>query len=414
MSGIITLSSGLRIVHKYIPHVRSVAMGIFVGAGSRAETPSNSGISHFIEHMCFKGTKTRSAFQIVEEIDSLGAQINAFTSKEATAYYTLCIDEYVEKCAEILADLFLNHTFLPEEMDKERGVILEEIAMVEDTPDDLCQELAFKAYWGKNSLGMPILGTADNIRRFTSEDLFAYERSHYVSENTVISFAGNISEEKVIEIVKRYFEIPKGQADKLYMKVDGHGSRYLKRNKTIEQANICIVYPSIKIEGLYEPALNILNCAYGSGMSSILFQRVREQLGLAYSVYSFPSAYTDCGVFSLYVGTNPSSLKKALEAVADINKEIMEKGLTKEEFLRGKQQIKGAYILGQESTLAIMRAMARYALGENEYFDIEKRAALLEEVSKKEVNELIAKIFTSKPSIGYVGRKVDFDIKSIL
>ncbi len=413
MSGLIRLDGGLRIVHKYISSVRSVAMGVFVGAGSRAEVPGNSGISHFIEHMCFKGTARRTAFQIVEEIDGLGAQINAFTSKEATAYYTYCIDEYVEQCADVLSDILLNHTFLPEEMDKERGVIIEEIAMVEDTPDELSQELAAKAFWGSNSLGRAILGTSDNIKGFTRDDLIEYRDTHYVSDNIVISFAGNITEERAVELVKKYFDIKTGTADKSYMSTARKSSRLIKRIKPIEQANISLVYPSVKSEGIYEPALSILNCAYGSGMSSILFQKLREELGLVYSVYSFPSAYFDCGAFGVYLGTNIASLEKALYSINDINKTILDKGLTEEEFLRGKQQIKGAYILGQESTLSIMRAMARYALAEDAYFDIDQKLLLLEQVSNKHVKELISKIFSEKPSIGYVGRRMPCDPKSI-
>ncbi len=410
MKKIITIDGGLRVVHKYNPHVRSVAMGVFIGAGSRAENAKNSGISHFIEHMCFKGTASRSAFQIVEEIDSLGAQINAFTSKEVTAYYTYCIDEYVEKCVEILSDILLNHTFAKEDMDKERGVILEEIAMVADSPDDLSQELAAKAYWGVNSLGMPILGSAKNVKSFTQADLFAYEQTHYVSENTVISVVGNIKEERVVELVKRYFPIKKGAADSSYRNTANKHLGIKQRVKAIEQANLSLVYPSIKAAGIAEPALNILNSVYGSGMSSILFQTLREDMGLAYSVYSYPSAYMDCGVFGVYLGTNPASLEKAVLAIGDINKRLLDKGLTEEEFNRGKQQIKGAYILGQESAMSLMRALARSALADNEYFDIDKRIRLLDEVTNKDVFTLIAKIFSAKPAVGYVGKRLGFDL----
>lgn len=414
MGGIITIDNGLRVAYRYNPHVRSVAMGVFVGAGSRAENTANSGISHFIEHMCFKGTNSRSAFQIVEEIDGLGAQINAFTSKEATAYYTYCIDEYVEKCAEVLSDVFINHTFLKEDMDKERNVILEEIAMVEDSPDDLSQELASKAYWGNNSLGMPILGSAKNVKGFSREDLIAYENSHYVSENTVIAVAGNIDEEQLVRIVKKYFHVKKGPADKSYRNTLNKYVGVKTRIKSIEQANLSLVYPSVKSIGIDEPAINVLNALYGAGMSSILFQKLREDMGLAYSVYSYPSAYMDCGVFGVYLGTNPSSLKRALEAIGDINKKLLDHGFTEEEFQRGKQQIKGAYILGQENSLSVMRALARYALAENEYFDVEKRIRLLDEVTNKDVSALIGKVFGSKPAAGYVGKKPDFDLEKVL
>lgn len=413
MNRIINLDSGLRIVHKYNPNVRSVAMGVFVGSGSRSETPQNSGISHFIEHMCFKGTKGRSAFKIVEEIDGLGAQINAYTSKEHTAYYTYCIDEYVDKCADILSDIFLNHTFLEEDIQKERGVILEEIAMVKDTPDELSNELAVKAYWGDNALGMPILGSSKNVKKFTSEDLFAYVKDNYVSENIVISFAGNITEEKAVEIVKNYFHVKVGSVNKSYINSKHKSLKANIRVKKIEQANISLVYPSVKISGIVEPALNILNSVYGSGMSSILFQKMREELGLAYSVYSYPSAYVDCGVFSVYMGTNIASLKNALQAIVEINKNLIASGISEQEFLRGKQQLKGAYVLGQESNLAIMRAMARYALTDNKYFDIEEKIKLLNEVSNNNVSDVIDAIFNTKPAIGYVGQKLPFNLDEV-
>lgn len=413
MSEIIDLANGLKLAYMYIPYVHSVSMGAFIRVGSREETDANNGIAHFIEHLNFKGTKRRSAFSIVKEMDSLGANINAYTSKEVTAYYYQCIDDTVEECTDILADLLINSNFPLEEVERERGVVLEEISMVNDTPDDLSQELCSEAFWRGHPLGRPILGSVDNIKRFSREDIMNYAANAYVSGNIVISVAGNITKERAISLCEKYFVFPSGKFSSTPAVFQQAEGPVLKTSvKDIEQANLTLAFPSFRFASKHDAAVNVFNCALGGGMSSILFQRVREQLGLAYSIYSYPSAYEDTGTLSIYLGTNPSTLEKAIREVSAIVSEIKTNGIGEEAFMRAKQQVRGAFVLGQESSLSLMRAIGKYAISGGRSFNIEEKIKELSSLKYDDVMQVADYVF-SKDSvgIGYVGKAAAFDIK---
>lgn len=415
MTEIITLSGGLRLAYQNIPYIHSVSVGVFVKIGSRNEVSADNGIAHFTEHMLFKGTEKRSAFDIVREMDMLGANMNAYTSKEMTAFYFQCIDDTVEPCAEILSDLLLHSTFPAEETEKERGVVLEEIGMVLDTPDDLSQDLCSAAFWGDHPLGLTILGTADNVKAFSPSDLHAFVSKHYVRDNVVVSVCGNISKERAIALVEKYFSFPARPLDKREFSLPCElGGRVEAVYKDIEQANLTLAFPSISQLDSRISAQSVLSVALGGGMSSLLFQEIREKLGLVYSVFDYSSSYEDTGAHCIYLGTNPKNLQKAVAALKSCLNDFTEKGLDEDTLRLAKQQVKSSMIMASESSMSIMRAQAKVLLFKNEPFNLDEKIALIDQVTQAETNELIREIFdTKKIGVGYVGKQTKFDLTEI-
>ena len=405
MNKVILLKTGIRMAYTYDPNVHSVCWGVFVGAGSCDETAATNGISHLIEHMCFKGTQRRSAFDIVRETDELGADINAFTGKEMTAYYVHCIDESIEQCCDILADIVLHHTFDEAELQREKQVVLEEIDMSADSPDDLVADMAAMAFWGDNPKSRPILGTKDNVLSFGRDDLFAYQNALYVSGNVVLSVVGHIEEAEAVRLAETYFAFPTGNVVKQYAPYV-RVPRQCGRSKDIEQCNIVLSYNGFARYDDRTSAVTVLDAVFGGGMSSILFQRVREQLGLAYSVYSYPSCYIDDGAFSIYLGTNPSKVQQALQTVAEEVDKLRRDGIDQRQLARGIQQSKSAYVLGLESNMALMRVQARYLLMRNTPFDAAEDIAKLDAVDMRAVMDVANRIFAAPPSVGVVAKKV--------
>lgn len=383
-----TYENGLRIVVENIDYLRSVSMGILVGVGSCFETVQENGISHFIEHVNFKGTKKRSAFEISDEIDRIGAQINAFTSKDITCYYVKCIDEHIDQSFEILSDLFNNSVYPEDELDKERGVVIEEINMADDTPDDLCLDLLAESYFGKNGYGATILGPRENINNFKRTDILAYKRKYYLPSNTVISFAGKITFEKACEIVERNFNV-KGQVDCVLFPQYNTKClcRHLAVDKAIEQNHIAIGIPGVCITSPDRAALICINSILGGGMSSRLFQSVREKYGLAYSVYSYLSTYKETGVFYIYAGVNPTKVGQAYDCIISEIKKVGANGITKDELTRAKEQIKGSTVLSSESTSSLMLSQGKRVLLTNEVFNIDQELEHLSLLTLDYVNE---------------------------
>lgn len=383
-----TYENGLRIVVENINYLRSVSIGILVGVGSCFETEQENGISHFIEHVNFKGTKKRSAFEISDEIDRIGAQINAFTSKDITCYYVKCIDEHIDQSFEILSDLFNNSIYPEDELDKERGVVIEEINMANDTPDDLCLDLLAESYFGKNGYGATILGSRENINNFKRRDILAYKRKYYLPSNTVISFAGKITFEKACEIVERNFNV-KGQADSILFPQYNTQClcRHLTVDKAIEQNHIAIGIPGVCITSPDRAALICINSILGGGMSSRLFQAVREKHGLAYSVYSYLSTYKETGVFYIYAGVNPTKLGRAYDCIISEIKKVGTNGITNDELTRAKEQIKGSTVLSSESTSSLMLSQGKRVLLTNEIFNIDQELEHLSSLTLDYVNK---------------------------
>jgi len=384
-----------------------VAVGLFVRAGSVNEDAKNNGISHLIEHMFFKGTNKRNAFQIADDIDYMGAQINAMTSKTATCYYTVSADNHAGACIEVLSDIFFNSVFDLEELRKEKSVIEEEINMCEDTPEDVANELMFTAYFGKHPLSRPILGTKKTLKAITTDDIREYIGRRYTPKSTVISIVGNISLEQADGLVRKYFAGIFPERDFFCTKIAVHTPKgvSLYKKKGIEQANISIALPAFRFRDGREMAATVLNNIFGGGMSSRLFQRIREQMGLAYSVYSYLSSYSTGGIMSIYIGTAPCQAADAVAATGEEIRRLLSEGVNEREFVSGKEQLKGALILGQESTVAMMRMAGKYLLNNDEEFDIDAMIGEVDSVTRDGIMEAVEYIFrTDLACSAYVGK----------
>ena len=399
-----TLKNGVRVVIKNMEGLLSVSMGILVGTGAAFETDKEDGISHFIEHMQFKGTKTRTAFEISDAFDALGAQVNAFTGKDLTCYYSKSTSDHAQEAFALLADLFLNSTFPEEEMEREKGVVVEEINMNEDAPEDLCLDLLSLASFGKANYGRNILGPQENVKGFTREDIFAYKRQRYCPQNIVVSFAGSIDPEKAIALVEQFFgEMECAEFSQRKKEVVWKGDN-LFRKKPIEQAHFAFAFPSVPRDHADFAATQVMNAVLGGSMSSRLFKKVREEMGLAYSVYSYSSHYEETGAFAVYAGVNPKKAENAAEAICGVLKEFLDKGVNEDEFLRGREQLRAGNIYSQENTSSQMLLYGKEMLYRGRVYDFERRMA---EISALTLDDVLRasreNIDFSKISVASVG-----------
>ena len=388
-----TLKNGVRVIIKRMEGLLSVTMGVLVCAGAAFETDREDGISHFLEHMQFKGTPSRTAFGISDAFDALGAQVNAFTGKDMTCYYAKATSDHAAEAFALLADLFLNSSFPQEELERERGVVLEEINMDEDTPEDLCLDLLSRTAFGNRGYGRNILGPSENIKRFTREDLISYRNECYRPENCVISFAGNISSEEAFSLAECYFDdFSASNFQKRMKSVDWQTGHAFKK-KPIEQAHLAIGFPTVCRGSEMCPAVQVMNTILGGGMSSRLFKRVREELGLAYAVYSYPSHYEETGMFTVYAGVNPQKAADAKDAIVSVIEDFKRGGVTKEEFLRGREQAKSGSIFSQENTSSQMLIYGKQMLYKNEVYDFEKRMAEISALTLDDITRAVAESF---------------------
>ena len=390
------LDNGIRLIVKQMSGLMSVSMGIIVGTGACVESDKEDGISHFIEHMMFKGTDKRTAFQISDRMDAIGAQVNAFTGKDLTCYYAKSTSNHAAEAFEVLADLFLNSVFPEDEMKREKGVVVEEISMNEDTPDDLCLDLLSKAFFGEENYGRNILGSKQNVKGFTRADIADYMKARYTADNIVISMAGNITVELAEELAYKYFAaVPATKAEKRVLNVNLKSAN-LYKSKDIEQVHVAIAYPSMK---RYEPlcdATQIMNAVLGGSMSSRLFQTVREELGLAYTVYSYVSPYEMSGTLTVYAGVNADSYLQSVEAIEKCIAELKKKTLTEEEFKRGKEQLLSSLIYAQESTSSQMLLYGKELIYSGKIYNFEERVNKLNAVSLNDVFEATEYNFDDK------------------
>lgn len=381
------LDNGIRLIVKQMTGLLSVTMGIIVGTGASYETDKQDGISHFIEHMMFKGTKKRTAFEISDSMDAIGAQVNAFTGKDITCYYAKSTSNHAAEAFEILSDLFLNSVFPEEEMVREKGVIVEEISMNEDTPDDLCLDLLSRAFFGEENYGRNILGPKENVRGFKKSDVDAYMKDRYTTDNIVISMAGNISVELAEKLAVEYFgSLPRTEKKGGELKVSLKSGNLFKK-KDIEQIHIAIAYPSMKRYERLSDATSIMNAVFGGSMSSRLFKTVREQMGLAYTVYSYMSMFEKTGSLVIYAGVNADDYMRSVEAIYGCIEDIKKKTMTKEEFLRGKEQLLSSSIFAQESTSSQMLLYGKELIYTGNIYDFEKRIADITAVTLDDVME---------------------------
>ncbi|USK35740.1 insulinase family protein [Bacillus sp. F19] len=396
-----TCQNGVRIVLENIPHVRSVAIGVWIGTGSRNENEKNNGISHFLEHMFFKGTKTRSAREIAESFDSIGGQVNAFTSKEYTCYYAKVLDEHSDYALEVLADMFFNSTFDDIELKKEKNVVYEEIKMYEDTPDDIVHDLLSKATYGEHPLGYPILGTEETLAKFESDTLREYMDQYYTPENVVISVAGNISESFISEVEKQFGSFETSQKG-TEIGAPAFMNQKLARKKDTEQAHLCIGFDGLQVghEKIYD--LIVLNNVLGGSMSSRLFQDVREQKGLAYSVFSYHSSYQDNGMLTIYGGTGRAQLDVLFETIQETLATLKKEGITSKELTNSIEQMKGNLMLSLESTNSRMSRNGKNELLLGRHRSLDEMIEMINEVTADNVNALAKQLFTDDYSIALI------------
>jgi len=402
---LMTMPNGLRVVGERIPHFRSVSAGLWIGTGSQYEYSDEGGISHFIEHMVFKGTKKRSARQIAEEMDAVGGQLNAFTSKECTCFYAKTVDEHLPLAADVVCDLAVNPTFDAAEMEKEKGVVLEEISMAEDTPEDVAHELLMLARFGDQPVARPILGTAKRVSSYRRDDLIRYWQGLYRPQNAVFSIAGNYDWNQVQELLNEH--LGSWNMDGLREKkcdTQAVQPTALAREKDIEQVHICLGFPGLAIGHEKNYELSLFNSVYGGAMSSRLFQKIREESGMAYTVYSYPNAYTDCGMLSVYAATNPDTAIAVHDQILEETRKIAKNGLTRDEFNMAREQLKAGFILGSESTSSRMQSNGRRMLLMNETRTESEVIDKVNAITFEDTNDLMREILTGENALALVGR----------
>lgn len=399
------LSNGLTVLVEEMPSLRSASIGVWVKAGSMLETAEDNGLSHLMEHMAFKGTKKRTARQIADEMDMIGGMMNASTSKLCTNYYCKVIDEDLPKAADILSDIVCNPLIDENELNKERSVVLEEIAMVEDSPEDVVFDVLAEAAFGKQSLGLTILGPAEKIEKYTREDLLHFRSRHYGPKNAVIAIAGNVQTERVKELLENTFggwQGAKGMDFPICTAVDEE--RKLCRNKDTEQVHLALSYRGLPLGSKDVYAMAIMNTILGGGMSSRLFQKIREEMGMAYSVYTGPSNYPGCGEFSVYAATSPKNTETVLQLIDEETALFMEKGITEKEFLQAKAHVKGGFILGLESAYSRMSSMGHNQILLGRYIPADDTIKAIENVEMQDVMDIASKILKGPRSFAVVGK----------
>ena len=397
------LSNGLRVVVEYIPTCRSVSFGVWVKTGSRNETPDNNGISHFIEHMLFKGTARRSAKDIADLFDGIGGNVNAFTAKEYTCYFAKVLDQHLPIAVDALADMFFESQLDGAELAKEKNVILEEIAMYEDTPDDKVHDEASRAAFGEHPLAYSILGLEERLSAMNGDTLREYMESHYTIDNTVISVAGNVEEQPLLALLESHFgKFARSGAEKA-LSAPAFNGTYLFHKKKTEQNHICLSFPGCSIADPQLYAMILLNNALGGGMSSRLFQEIREKRGLAYSVYSYHTSYADSGLFTVYAGTAPKQTKDVLDLTLEQLNDLAAKGLTDAELHRGKEQLKGSLILSLESTSSRMNRLGKNELMLGRHYTLDEMLERIDAVSMNDIRDMTKRMLSVPFAVAMVG-----------
>ncbi|MCG7407442.1 insulinase family protein [Paenibacillus sp. ACRRX] len=396
------LRNGLRVVLEKIPTCRSVSFGIWVKTGSRNENETTNGISHFIEHMLFKGTERFDAQAIAESFDAIGGNVNAFTSKEYTCYYAKVLDEHLPIAVDVLSDMFFRSNFDPSELDKEKNVILEEIAMYDDTPDDTVHDLVTRAAYGSHPLAYPILGTEERLQPMKAEHLRQYMKQHYSVANTVVAVAGNF-DDSIIELLENHFGHYHNDHEEQQYDAPAFHSDLLYHEKKTEQNHICLSLPGCSMTDPRLYAMIILNNVIGGGMSSRLFQEIREKRGLAYSVYSYHSSHADSGLFTVYAGTAPKQTTDVLNLTLEVLEGMTAKGLTSDELMKGKEQLKGSLILSLESTGSRMNRLGKNELMVGRHYTLDEIIARIEAVTMDDVDHIIKQMVSKPFAVSMVG-----------
>jgi predicted Zn-dependent peptidase len=407
------LPNGLRVITERMPRVRSVSVGVWIGTGSREEAVHQSGISHFIEHMVFKGTKNRSAEQIARSVDSIGGGLDAFTSKELVSYNVKVLDDHLPQAFDIVADLVRNPLFEKADIEKEKGVILEELKMEIDNPEYLIHEIFSSNFWKGHALGRPILGTRQTIRGFDQDKVERYYQRFYTPKNILVTAAGHLTHKRMLQLVEDHFsDLKTGAVPPAAGPPTPHAPLVFRNKTSLEQVHVYMGVPSIAMPHRERFACYILNAILGGGMSSRLFQNIREKQGLAYTVYSELSMYRDAGCMLIYAGTSPRTAGRVVDSVVQELGAMVEHRVTPEELRRAKDHLKGSFVLGLESTSSRMGNLVRQELYFQRFFSINEMLNSVERVTAEEVQNLAAQFFDPKRmAVAMLGRLDGFRVR---
>jgi predicted Zn-dependent peptidase len=388
------LDNGVRVITEAMPHVRSVSVGIWIGSGSRRETGDYNGISHFIEHMLFKGTTRRSAEDIARSVDSIGGNLDAFTAKELVCFNTKVLDEHLSQAFDVLADLVLHPLFREEDIEKEKGVILEEIKMEADSPDYLVHEIFSSNFWKDHPLGKPILGTPPTVKRFDQQMIRSFYEAVYAPSNLIVTAAGNLTHARLVDLAREHLADLRPGSDAPPDQPPGTHARIALRNKkALEQVHLCLGVPSYPLPHEERFACYVLNTLLGGGMSSRLFQNIRERQGLAYAVFSELNPYRDTGCLSIYAGTSIESARKVVESITNEFRDLKGSPVPEEELRRAKDHLKGSLMLSLESTSSRMSNLARQELYFRHFFSLDELVESIESVTAADVQRIAQTFF---------------------
>ncbi|MFN3323744.1 MAG: M16 family metallopeptidase [Bryobacteraceae bacterium] len=410
---ITTLENGVRVITEAMPHVRSASVGIWIGTGARFETEKENGICHFLEHMVFKGTETRSAEEIARAVDAIGGHMDAFTAKELVSYNTKVLDRHLPVALDILSDLVLHPVLREDDIEKEKGVILEELKMEVDNPEYMVHEIFSSNFWRGHSLGRPILGTRQTIRSFRQDVLGEYHRRYYSASNFTITAAGNLKHDHLVELVGERFgslpangKLPEDTKPQTYAEIE------LRNKRSLQQVHLCLGAPCYELPNQRRFACYILNTILGGGMSSRLFQNVREKLGLVYAIFSELSLYRDTGCMAVYAGTSLESTRRVIELVLEEFRQLREVRVPEDELRRAKEHLKGSLMLGLESTSSRMANLARQSLYFGRFFSLDEMAESIEGVTADQIQEIAAEFFhPERVALTVLGRLDDLKIE---
>ena len=409
------LDNGITVISESIPTVRSVALGIWVAAGSRDENPDEAGISHFLEHMMFKGTSTRSARDISESFDRLGAEVNAFTSEEATCYYSRVIDRHADEAFGVLADMVVDSSFDEEASTSEREVVLEEISRTEDTPDHKVDDLFSRTIWPEHPIGRPVLGERETVGAFVPAQLRSYTSRHYRTGDIVVAAAGNLSHEDVAALASTALAgLPVGpRADRALRPAEG--ARHVAvATKETEQAHICWGTLSIDANSADRFAMDLLNAVLGGSMASRLFQEIREKRGLAYAVNSYNALYTDTGAFMVYAGTRPENTKLVVELITAEVAKVLDSGITAAELDRARESVDGHMVLGLENTNRRMMRLGGPEVGGRELLSIDEVIERYGAVTLEDIHRVAKATLGGPRTLAVVGPHTSDEIEALL
>ena len=404
-----TLKIGLTIIGEEIPYLKSISLGVWVKAGSIMETKENSGVSHFIEHMLFKGTTNRTSKELAREIDNLGGVINAFTSKECTCFYVKLLDEHINIGIDVLSDMILNSRFDERDIKKEKSVILEELKMYEDSPDDLVYDLLLENIYKDHSLGMNILGDRQSLKNLKRESILDYYNEYYVPNNSIISICGNFKFEEIVKQIEEKFKTWQPKSVDTTTTKPNFNPCIVKKNKDIEQVNLAINLDAIPMTNNREVyALSVVNNVFGGSISSRLFQKIREEKGLAYSIYSSQTLYEDCGELGIFASTSTENIQEVYKSILEEIELIRNEYISPQEIHESKEQLKGSYMLDLESTSSRMMSNGKNLLMRNKVDDEQDIIDYINAVEYDDVVKIIKKVFnTENMGVCIVGKDVE-------